>query len=240
MALIPINLQYKDFKFIAYYEDGELWFIAKTICDYLEYSNSRMALKSHCKKESVRKIYTPTASGFQNLQYISRTNVIRLIMRSKKEQAIDFQDWIIEKVIPSILDKGTYSIFENSLSDHTNRNIQINNSKKINALNYQKGGIELTKLYNIQNCIIHSGLTPLKIKQLGKEMGLKGKDISSAKEVLRNLKPPVACTMSFADSLIQNNPDKSLSDIQSITLKAISVYDEMLRAGIIPIELNNK
>lgn len=241
MSLVPINLQYKDFKFIAYKENSELWFVAKAICDYLEYSNSRMALKSHCKKEGVRKIYTPTSSGFQDLQYINRSNVIRLIMRSKKEEAIDFQDWIIEKVIPSILDNGNYSVFENSLAQHTDRETQIKNSKTINSLNYKKGGREQTINYNRENCLIHTGLTPSKVIEMGKQLGLKGKKISSAKEVLRNVNPPIACTMSFADNLIKTNPDKTLLDIKSITLKSISVYDEMLKAGIIPIEftINN-
>ena len=83
MSLVPINLQFKDFKFIAYKEGDELWFVAKVVCDYLLYSNSRVAVKSHCKKGGVKKIYTPTASGFQDLQYINQANLIRLIIGLK-------------------------------------------------------------------------------------------------------------------------------------------------------------
>lgn len=60
---------------------------------------------------------------------------------------------------------------------------------------------------------------------------------STDKQVLRSIKPQIACTMSLADSLIKSNPTKTLADIKPITLKAISVYDEMFRAGIIPMEL---
>ena len=239
MSLIPINLQYKDFKFIAYKENNELWFVAKSVCEYLEYSNSRMAIKSHCKQGGVRKIYTPTASGFQDLQYINRSNLIRLIMRSKKAEAVDFQDWVIEKVIPSILDKGSYTIFENSLVKHTDRKTQLENSKVINGIKFQQGGIEAIKEYNTKNCQIHTGLTPKEVKEIGKSLGLKSKDLTSAKQVLRQINPPIACTMSLADSLLEKNPDKTLEDIKPITLKSVAVYDEMLKAGIIPIEFKN-
>jgi hypothetical protein len=80
-------------------------------------------------------------------------------------------------------------------------------------------------------------MKPKDLKQLGKNMGLKSKDLVSGKQVLRKLKPAVACSMSFADNLLYSNKDKTLQDISPITLKAIEVYDEMLKAGIIPIEL---
>jgi prophage antirepressor-like protein len=238
MSALPISLQFKDFKFIAYKEGDELWFIAKVICDYLLYSNSRVAIKSHCKLSGVKKIYTPTASGYQDLQYISQSNLIRLIMRSKKPEAADFQDWIVEKVIPSILKTGNYSVFQdNTLSKHLEAEEQKDNSKKINKVNLYNGGVEKVKEYNTISCLIHAGYTPKKVIEYGKSIGLKSKQTKSAKEVLRNIAPPVACSMSLADSLIASNPNKTLDDVKPITLKAMSVYDEMLKAGIMPIEL---
>lgn len=241
MSLLPISLQFKDFKFIAYKEGDELWFVAKVVCDYLLYSNSRVAIKSHCKTGGVKKIYTPTSSGFQDLQYINQANLIRLIMRSKKPEAEEFQDWIMEKVIPSILKTGNYSIFkDDTLTKHLETKEQKTNSKIINKINLNEGGVEKVKEYNRLNCIIHSGSTPQQIKEYGKSIGLKSKQTQSAKEVLRSIAPPIACSMSLADNLMASNPNKTLDDIKPITLKAMSVYDEMLKAGIIPIELNNQ
>jgi hypothetical protein len=161
-------------------------------------------------------------------------------MRSKMKEASHFQDWVIEKVLPSILDTGQYNVFErqdDTLTQHLDVTNQKNFSKKINGLQYNKGGIEAIKEYNTFNCVVHSGMKPKDLKQLGKNMGLKSKDLVSGKQVLRKLKPAVACSMSFADNLLYSNKDKTLQDISPITLKAIEVYDEMLKAGIIPIEL---
>lgn len=142
--------------------------------------------------------------------------------------------------MPSILDTGQYNVFErqdDTLTQHLDVTNQKNFSKKINGLQYNKGGIEAIKEYNTFNCVVHSGMKPKDLKQLGKNMGLKSKDLVSGKQVLRKLKPAVACSMSFADNLLYSNKDKTLQDISPITLKAIEVYDEMLKAGIIPIEL---
>jgi prophage antirepressor-like protein len=226
----------------AYKINNEYWFVARYVSEILEYQNPSQTIKMHCKQGGVLKKYLPTSSGFQEMTLINRDNLLRLIMRSKMKEAITFQEWVIEKVLPSILDTGKYSSFENvdnTLSKHLDVMCQKQNSKNINGLHFNNGGMKAIKEYNILNCTIHTGMTPKDIKEMGKKMGLKSKNLTSAKQVLRNIKPEIACTMSFADTLLQQNPSKTLNDISQVTLKAISVYDEMLKAGIIPIELQN-
>lgn len=126
----------------------------------------------------------------------------------------------------------------NFLINHTQRQTQITNSKLINSKYYKEGGVEGVRKYNIENCKTHSGKTPKEIKTIGKELGLKSKYRTSAKEVLRHTRPNIACTMSLADMILSNNPNKELKDIKPITLKATEVFDEMLKADIIPAELN--
>lgn len=229
--------KYNDEIFYAYLIDGDYWFVAKHICNYLEYSNSRDSVKRHCKSGGVVKKYIPTASGMQEMVLVNKSNLLRLVMNSKMEKAVAFQDWVLEEVVPSVLDTGSYSMLQdNTLSKHTNIYTQKQNSKIINSMQLKVGGIEAVKEYNTKNCQIHAGMTPQEVKAMGKRAGLKSKDLTSAKQVLRNIKPQIACTMSLADSLIKANPTKTLTDIKPITLKAISVYDEMFRAGIVPIE----
>jgi prophage antirepressor-like protein len=229
--------QYNDETFYAYLIDNEYWFVAKHICDYLQYTNPSRTIKLHCKAGGVTKCYIPTTSGVQDMILINKSNLLRLVMNSKMEKAVIFQDWVLEIVIPSVLEKGSYSVMEeNTLSQHTNLQTQKSNSKIINSIKYRAGGVDAVKEYNINNCKIHAGMTPKEVRDCGKKLGLKSKDLTSAKQVLRNIKPQIACTMSLADSLIKQNPTKTLIDIKPITLKAISVYEEMFRAGIIPME----
>ena len=227
-------------KIYAYLIEGKKYFIAKYVCDVLEYANSSDTLKRHCKKTDggVVKKYVPTNSGFQEMTLINSANLLRLIMKSKMEKAVEFQDWVVEKVLPSIFETGSYSIFDNNntLQEHSSVENQKNNSKAVNSINYNLGGAEKIKDYNTQSCLIHTGLTPKKVIEIGKQKGLKSKDTSSAKQVLRALKPEIACTMSLADSLIKSNPQKTLEDISQVTKKAISVYEEMFKIDIIPIE----
>jgi len=86
--------------------NGEPMFIAKDVADILGYSNSRKAIKDHCK--GVTKCYTPTSSGEQELNVIPERDVYRLIMRSKLPDAEKFEDWVVSEVLPSIRKTGTY------------------------------------------------------------------------------------------------------------------------------------
>lgn len=56
---------------------------------------------------------TPTKGGVQELMYVDEPNLYRLAFKSKKESAIEFQDWVFEEVIPSIRKTGKYSIPDN-------------------------------------------------------------------------------------------------------------------------------
>lgn len=53
-------------------------------------------------------MYTP--SGEQNMIIISEPAVYRLIMRSTKEEAVKFQEWIFEEVLPTIRKTGEYKL----------------------------------------------------------------------------------------------------------------------------------
>lgn len=90
--------------------NNEVWFVGKDVAEALGYTNSNKALNDHCKPEGVTKRYTLTSGGKQEIKYINQRNVIRLIMRSKLPQAEEFQDWVEDEIIPSILETGSYGI----------------------------------------------------------------------------------------------------------------------------------
>ena len=50
----------------------------------------------------------PTLGGIQALLCISESGLYKLIMRSDKQQAKGFQDWVTKEVLPSIRKTGAY------------------------------------------------------------------------------------------------------------------------------------
>lgn len=56
------------------------------------------------------RITTPTTSGgIQKLKFINEPNLYRIIFRSNKPEALRFQDWVFQDVLPEIRKTGSYS-----------------------------------------------------------------------------------------------------------------------------------
>jgi prophage antirepressor-like protein len=88
-------------------KDEKPYFIGKQIAEALGYSNSRKALLDHCKGGN--ETLLPSPGGMQRTKIIPESDVYRLIMRSNKEEAEKFQDWVMEDVLPSIRKRGIYA-----------------------------------------------------------------------------------------------------------------------------------
>lgn len=110
--------------------------------------------------------------------------------------------------------------------------IQKGYSKQINAKNFQEGGVTKTVGYNFKNCVLHTGKTPAQIKKIGKERGLKSKQTTSAKEVIRNLKPAVACSMSFTDKLVSEEGIEHEIAAQTAKDYATPLFEQLMKIGL--------
>lgn len=60
-------------------------------------------------EKGVHKMYTPTTSGKQQITFINEPNLYRVIFRSNKAEAVKFQNWVFDEVLPSIRKTGSYS-----------------------------------------------------------------------------------------------------------------------------------
>jgi prophage antirepressor-like protein len=89
--------------------DDEIWFIAKDVCDCLDLTNSRIAV-SELNQKGVSSTYILTKGGQQSISIINEANLYTLIFKSRKPEAIKFQEWITGEVIPSIRKTGSYNI----------------------------------------------------------------------------------------------------------------------------------
>lgn len=87
--------------------DNSIWFIGKEVATVLGYTDTKQAIRSHCKGGVD---FTPE-NILNNRVYkiIPESDVYRLIMKSQKPEAEAFQDWVTEEVLPSIRRTGSYS-----------------------------------------------------------------------------------------------------------------------------------
>jgi prophage antirepressor-like protein len=103
-------------------ESGEVFFVAKDIAIALGYADTTKAIATHCKKAKSlinieRAIHTvqqnqELANLDSKTKLIPESDVYRLTMRSKLEQAEEFQDFVCEDVLPSIRKTGSYGFPE--------------------------------------------------------------------------------------------------------------------------------
>ncbi len=91
-------------------KDGEPLFCLKDVAEILEIQNTKQS-RFNLKEDGVHKMYLTDKLGReQEATFINEPNLYRVIFRSNKEEAVKFQDWIFEKVIPQIRKTGSYAI----------------------------------------------------------------------------------------------------------------------------------
>lgn len=94
--------------------DGAPMLHARDSALVLGYANPAEAYQTHCKhlkRFSYRELLELgfPAPNPRGEYFIPESDVYRLVMRSKLEDAERFQDWVMEEVLPSIREKGTYT-----------------------------------------------------------------------------------------------------------------------------------
>ena len=87
-------------------QNGEIWFVAKDVCDILELTNPTMALEALDDDE--RSKFYLGRQGEANI--ISESGLYTLVMRSNKPEAKKFRKWVTSEVLPSIRRTGSYSV----------------------------------------------------------------------------------------------------------------------------------
>lgn len=102
-------------------EAGEPWFVAKDVCDILGMSNPSMAVTA-LDKDEVAQIDPKDYLGSENrsnqaVNIVSEPGLYKLIMRSRKPEAKEFQRWVTHEVLPSIRKTGGYIPTSESDSD---------------------------------------------------------------------------------------------------------------------------
>lgn len=81
-------------------------FVASDIARALGYKNPQKAIRDHCKR--VNESFIPSNGGEQKAKVIVKSDIYRLIVRSKLESADEFEAWIFDEILPTIETTGAY------------------------------------------------------------------------------------------------------------------------------------
>jgi hypothetical protein len=95
--------------------DGQLWFKAKGVALILGYVDARRAVHHHVRPHQKKKLEELKEAESASMDWQTRTSMyitsgglFRLVMRSTKPFAEDFQDWVTDEVLESIRRYGRY------------------------------------------------------------------------------------------------------------------------------------
>jgi prophage antirepressor-like protein len=219
---------------------GRVMFIGKEVGEQWGHTNMKQAaarLLDESEKIVIKKSQFPhffrilvsnkmLPAKAQNILLVSESGLYKLALASNLEKAKPFKDWVTKEVLPSIRENGFYSFSDVStkeIASQTIREVQLENSKRINAKNYKENGVKSIIDYNKANCKQVTGLEPNQIKKIA------GKKSKSAKEILRETQPELAATMSLNDHFV--NKGASLDELVKLDRAAINVFKEIGKLG---------
>lgn len=93
-------------------KDGEIWFMAKDLCDILELSDVSMTVRSLDEDEKL--IQALFVSGqVREVMTVNEPGLYSLIFKSRKPEAKLFSRWVTHEVLPQIRKTGSYSVKDN-------------------------------------------------------------------------------------------------------------------------------
>ena len=105
---------YEDFTIRTYTDEtGEVWLVAKDVCDFLGLANPSDVIKSLEDDEKMTLDFSEGHSGqrggAQFLNVINEAGLYKLTFRSKKPSAKEFTRRVTHEILPSIRKTGSYT-----------------------------------------------------------------------------------------------------------------------------------
>lgn len=93
--------------------DGEVWFVAKDVCDILCIQNHRDAISEIDDDEVLRGVGIGDSSKLRNdgsvPTLISEPGLYALVFKSRKPEAKAFARWVRHEVLPQVMRSGCYT-----------------------------------------------------------------------------------------------------------------------------------
>ena len=84
-------------------DNGRIMFCGKDVASALGYSNTKDAIKRHCRWGVKHDLPHPQSpSKTIKMIFIPEGDVYRLVAHSKLPRAAEFESWIFDKILPQI------------------------------------------------------------------------------------------------------------------------------------------
>ena len=117
-----INFDFQGQKVRSMLIEGNPYFVGKDVTYILGYVKSRTAIYQHVDQDDALKQGIIDDLGrTQNMTLINESGVYSLIFGSKLPEARKFKRWVTSEVLPTLRQRGTYSINQNKGAENGNR-----------------------------------------------------------------------------------------------------------------------
>lgn len=100
-------------------ENGEPWFVAKDVCNVLNYANASKAISDHVDPEDKLNNESLSSLGQRGGWLVNESGLYSLVLSSKLPVAKEFKRWVTHEVLPTIRKTGGYIPTSESDSDET-------------------------------------------------------------------------------------------------------------------------
>lgn len=90
-------------------ENAAPWFVAKDVCDVLNYTNASKAISDHVDPEDKLNNGSLLSLGQRGGWLINESGLYSLVLSSKLPAAKEFKRWVTHEVLPSIRRHGIYA-----------------------------------------------------------------------------------------------------------------------------------
>lgn len=180
--------------------NGKPWFCATDIASSLGYANPQKAIRTHCVSKGVTEMDTPTQNQYgaivmQRMKYISEGNIYRLTAKSELPKAEEFESWIFDDLVPTVINTGSYSLnvpksFSEALMLAAQQQMQIEEQQKqlmqkdVALANKDAQIVELEKESEYTRVILQNRGTTL-VTQIAQDYGMSARRFNA---LLRDLK----------------------------------------------------
>lgn len=181
-------------------DDGKPWFCATDIASSLGYANPQKAIRTHCVSKGVTEMDTPTQNQYgaivmQRMKYISEGNIYRLTAKSELPKAEEFESWIFDELVPTVINTGSYSLqvpksFSEALMLAAQQQMQIEEQQKqlmqkdVAIANKDAQIVQLEKESEYTRVILQNKGTTL-VTQIAQDYGMSARKFNA---LLRDLK----------------------------------------------------
>lgn len=93
--------------------NNEPLFCLTDVINILQIKNAN-ASRFNMSEAGIHKMYIRSGGQNREVTFINEPNLYRVIFRSNKKEAVDFQNWVFDEVLPAIRKSGGYSLTINS------------------------------------------------------------------------------------------------------------------------------